>query len=358
MPVTPINVTTTFCYDSNPEKLVPVAELVDEYQEDELVYSRLAHPNSLKLEKVFESILGRPSVVYSSGLAAFYAIMTQVNPKHIAVADCYHGCQAICDIHTRNFGLKKLTLSEEDLEKLQPGDLVHLETPVNPQGTSKNIKWFADKAHAKGALLCVDSTLAPVPLQDPFKFGADIVMHSATKYFAGHSDLLAGVIAVKDTETKRKYILDRMYLGTNIANLEAYLLLRSLRSFELRIKKQSSNALKVVTHLNENKEKYKVLKDIYHSSLQTEDFVKEQLPNGYGAVFTIAVNTSETAKNLPYRLKYFHHATSLGGLESLIEWRALSDPYADHTLLRLSIGGEDPNDLIDDLDQALLSFNK
>lgn len=228
---------------------------------------------------------------------------------------------------------------------------------MNPYGTSKDINYFAEKAHAKGAILSVDSTFAPVPLQDPFKFGADVVMHSATKYFGGHSDLLAGVLAVKDAKTKSALYEDRIYLGTNIGNLEAYLLLRSLRSYELRIKKQSENVLEVVTYLNANKDKYKVLSKIFHSSLQDEPFVKEQLPNGYNPVFSITLDTKEHAKHLPSRLKYFHHATSLGGLESLIEWRAMTDEHVDQALLRVSIGGEDSADLIADLEQALLSFN-
>lgn len=98
------------------------------------------------------------------------------------------------------------------------------------------------------------------------------------------------------------------------------------------------------------------MKKIYHSSLQTEPFVKEQLPNGYGPVFVIIVDSEETGKTLPSRLKYFHHATSLGGVESLIEWRAVTDPYVERNLLRVSIGTEDPNDLIEDFKQALLSF--
>ncbi|ONH65987.1 Cystathionine gamma-lyase [Cyberlindnera fabianii] len=355
--VTPINVSTTFRYPKEPELLHAVADLPDGYPEDDYVYSRLNHPNAVRIEEVFEQILGGPSVIYSSGLAVFNAIMTHFNPKQVAVGPCYHGVRKILDIHTRNFGLKQLSYSEEDLDKLQPGDIVHIETPVNPEGYSKDIKWFAEKAHAKGALLSVDSTFAPPPLQDPFKFGADIIMHSATKYFGGHSDLLAGVLCVKDRAIKKQLIDDRMYLGTNIANLEAYLLLRSLRSYDLRIKRQSENALKVVTFLRDNKHRFKVLKELHHSSLQTEPFVKEQLPNGYGPVFALNVDSKETAKNLPSRLKLFHHATSLGGLESLIEWRAVTDPYVDQTLIRVSIGGEDPDDLIADLESAFLSFN-
>lgn len=302
-------------------------------------------------------IIGAETVIYSSGLSAFNGLITHFNPKQVAVGQCYHGVHGILDIETRNHGLKQLSLEAEDLEKLQPGDLVHIETPVNPFGTSYDIKYFAEKAHAKGAILSVDSTFAPPPLQDPFKHGADVVMHSATKYFGGHSDLLAGILAVKSKELKKKLWFDRVYLGTNIGNLEAFLLLRSLRSFDLRIKKQSDNAFKIVQFLEQHKHEYKGLKKIYHSSLQTEPFVKEQLPNGYGPVFVIIVDSEETGKFLPSKLKYFHHATSLGGVESLIEWRALTDPHVQRDLLRVSIGTEDPNDLIEDFHQALLSFN-
>ncbi|CCH43805.1 Cystathionine gamma-lyase [Wickerhamomyces ciferrii] len=356
--ITPINVSTTFRYNEDPNTLTAIADLPNGYPEGEFVYSRLSHPNSEKVEAVFDKILGGHSVVYSSGLGAFNGLITHFNPNQVAFGQCYHGVHAILDIQTRNRGLKQLSLNEEDLEKLQPGDLIHIETPVNPFGTSYDLKYFAEKAHSKGALLSVDATFAPPPLQDPFKFGADIIMHSATKYFGGHSDLLAGVLAVKSKDVKRRLVDDRIYLGTNIANLESYLLLRSLRSFDLRILKQSSNALKVVTFLNENKHRFKSLVKIHHSSLQTEPYVKEQLSNGYGPVFAINVDSEETAKHLPSKLKYFHHATSLGGVESLIEWRAITDPYVEKTLLRVSIGTEDPQDLIEDLDQAFSSLSR
>lgn len=353
----PINVSTTFKYNEDPSTYTAVADLPDGYPEGEYVYSRVVHPNSDRVEAILDKIIGAETIIYSSGLSAFYALITHFNPKQVAFGQCYHGVRGIVDIQTRNHGLKQLSLEPEDLDKLQPGDILHIETPVNPFGTSYDIKYYAEKAHSKGAILTVDSTFAPPPLQDPFKHGADVVMHSATKYFGGHSDLLAGVLAVKSKEIKRKLQEDRIYLGTNIPSLESYLLIRSLRSYELRIRKQSDNVLKVVTFLNEHKHEYKGLQKIYHSSLQTEPFVKEQLPNGYGPVFVIIVDSEQTGKYLPSKLKYFHHATSLGGVESLIEWRALTDPYVDRKLLRVSIGTEDPNDLIADLHQAFLSFN-
>ncbi|KRZ99550.1 uncharacterized protein AC631_04675, partial [Debaryomyces fabryi] len=148
---------------------------------------------------------------------------------------------------------------------------------------------------------------------------------------------------------------DRLALGTNIANLESYLLLRSLRTFELRILRQADNTEKLVKHLVSNRDKYPKLKKIYHSSLQTESFVKKQLPNGYSPVFCIELDNESNAKEFPSKLRYFHHATSLGGVESLIEWRVLSDPGIIPTLLRVSVGAENADDLIADFDKALRS---
>ncbi|CCC70813.1 hypothetical protein NCAS_0F03290 [Naumovozyma castellii] len=348
----PINVTTTFRYD--PNDLIPWSERENlDFMDKTPIYSRLGHPNSTRLESIFSEVLNGHAVIYSSGVSAFFAAMVHYNPKRLFMGQSYHGCRAIANILTRNYNVEQHPL--EDIEKYaQKGDIVHLETPVNPYGTSLDISEFARRAHAKGALLCVDSTFAPPPLQDVWEFDADIVMHSATKYFGGHSDLLSGVLVVKDEDVARQLRDDRIYLGTNVANLESYLLLRSLRTFKMRIERQSENATKVVKFLNDNKGKFgNVLDKIYHSSLQTEPFVKKQLKGGYDPVFSITLKNKEQCKKFPLLLKYFHHATSLGGIESLVEWRAMTDPYIDQTLIRISIGCEDADDLINDLSAAL-----
>lgn len=357
--VPPINVTTTFKHPDDPADLVAAVDKdPQEWFNGKPIYSRLSHPNSEATEVIFSKLFGHPSVVYNSGLGAFGALLTHYHPKRLFFDKCYHGCHGIADLASRWGALEQHGLSAEELEQyLQEGDLVHLETPVNPDGTSYDISYYAQIAHEKKAILSVDSTFAPYPLQDPFLFGADVVMHSATKYFGGHSDLLAGVLVVKDEETRAALLEDRVYLATNISNLDAYLLIRSLRTYELRIKQQSENAEKLVKYLYENKAKYPVLKEINHSSLQTEEFVKKQLPNGFGPVFSILLDSPDTAKVLPSKLKFFHHATSLGGVESLIEWRALSSSGTDKTLLRISVGIENIEDLIEDFSQALASYN-
>lgn len=348
----PINVATTFRYDNNDLVAWNDRENLD-FMEKQPIYSRLAHPNSTRLESIFSEILDGHAVIYSSGCAAFFAAMIHLNPKRIFMGQNYHGCRAIANILTRNFDIKQYKLEEIE-EFAQEGDVVHLETPVNPYGTSYDIQSFADRAHSKGALLVIDSTFAPPPLQNVWEFGCDMILHSATKYFGGHSDLLSGVLVVKDEDACKKLRDDRIYLGTNVSNLESYLLLRSLRTFEMRVLKQSDNATKIVNFLNENRSKYdKVLDKLYHSSLQTEDFVKKQLKGGYGPVFALTLKSVDQCKKFPAKLEYFQHATSLGGIESLVEWRALTDPYIDQTLIRVSVGCENVDDLIQDLANAL-----
>ncbi|KAG7194136.1 uncharacterized protein KQ657_004844 [Scheffersomyces spartinae] len=352
----PINILTTFSYPLDSSKLVKASDAGD-FNVDEIVYSRLSHPNGLMAEAAISTLTGGNVVLYASGLAAFLALITHVNPKRLAIGKAYHGVHGISKIWERNHGLEILDLYDSaSIDKLQPGDLVHLETPLNPTGEHYDIQYYTDLAHSKGAVILIDSTFSPPPLQDPFVFGVDFVMHSATKYFGGHSDLLAGMLITKDTNVYQKLVEDRVYLGSNIANLESSLLLRSLKTFELRVLKQSENASKIVAFLDSNRDKFKVLIKIYHGSLQKEPFVTKQAINGYHSpVFSIDLKDEETAKLFPSKLKYFHHATSLGGVESLIEWRALSDEHAAPTLLRVSVGVENVDDLIADIEQALLA---
>lgn len=349
----PINISTTFRYDNDPSKLVKIQDLDPNLPIEDHVYSRETHPNASMVEEIIGKMTGAHAVSYSSGLSAFFAALTYFNPKVVAIGNGYHGCHEILDIFKENWGVKEISLTD-DFSQLGKGDIVHLETPVNPDGTSFDISEFAKKAHERGALLIVDATLAPPPLMDPFLWGADMVMHSATKYFGGHSDLLAGILLSKDPKVKTGLIRQRIALGSIISNLESSFLLRSLRTHELRVMKQSENATKIVKFLDDNKEKYSQIVSISHGSLQTEDFITKQMPNGHSALFSVIFSTEEYARAFPSKLKYFLHATSLGGVESLVEWRALSDDKIDPRLVRFSIGVESVDDLIDDLKSALV----
>lgn len=336
------------------------------------IYSRDSAPNFTRFETVLSSLLNGKVVSYSSGLAAFNAALTLLNPKRISIGDGYHGCHGVIGLFNRISGLEKLDLNCS-AEQLDVGDVIHLETPVNPFGTAFNIEEFAKKAHSRGAYLIVDSTFAPPGLQDPFIWGADLVMHSGTKYFGGHSDLLCGVLATKRDDWAGQLRNDRLFLGSILGNMEGWLGVRSLRTLEIRIQRQSQNATKLVQWLNKTLHTstsnsdpkdsdvvsvQTVLKQIFHASLQKdeESWLLKQMPNGFGPVFSIIVRDGDTARKLPSKLSYFQHATSLGGVETLIEWRRMSDVHVDSRLLRISVGLENWEDLRDDLVQAFRSL--
>ena len=254
-------------------------------------------------------------------------------------------------------------------EQLSAGDLIHVETPVNPYGTAVSISELAAKAHPRGAYLMVDSTFAPPPLQDPFSLGADVVMHSCTKYIGGHSDLLGGLLAIRHdydntpnngAEIAHKLRTERLLLGAVMGSLEGWLGLRSIRTLSLRITKASNNATKLVEWLHSlSSSSASPISKVHHASLQissdatSSSWLPKQMTNGYGPVFALTMRTAKMARHLPSKLALFHHATSLGGVESLIEWRALSDASADERLLRVSVGCEDWEDLKKDLEKAL-----
>jgi cystathionine gamma-synthase len=379
----PIHTSTTFRYPSDPSLLEPVpddGEFVD--LQTPLVYSRLASASTNRLETILAPLiypdateeeldgsggLANHVISYTSGLSAFHALLVNVVPKVIAISGGYHGCHGVIDLHKKMHGVKTVDLhapdSEWDAAGLGKGDLVHLETPLNPTGEAFQISKYAERAHKRGALLSVDATFAPPGLQDPFKWGADLVMHSGTKYIGGHSDMLCGILAVAkgDEGLKRARTMrsERLFLGAVLGSLEGWLGVRSLRTLDLRVQRQSSNAGHLVQWLHDSLYLKgadadvvgAVVSKVSHASLQAEDmgWLKEQMSNGFGPVFSIYMKEMQQARSLPSKLRLFHHATSLGGVESLIEWRRMSDTDVDERLLRVSVGVENWEDLKNDL---------
>ncbi|KAE8147351.1 pyridoxal phosphate-dependent transferase [Aspergillus avenaceus] len=359
----PIHLSTTFRFPSNPDDLLPSVDPVDEFDGTNYVYSREFAPNATRFEAVLSSLIGGHAVSYTTGLAALHAALVLLNPRRISIGEGYHGSHEVISVVSRLSGLEKLSL-DCPAESLDKGDVILLETPVNPLGTAFNIEEFAQKAHVRGAYLIVDSTFAPPSLQDPFKWGADIVMHSGSKYFGGHSDLLCGVLATKREDWTKKLFEDRLAFGSVTGNLEAWLGLRSLRTLEVRVERAGKSSEKLISWLHQAQKAENpapgseehiiqtVLQKMYHASLQDEPWVRKQMPNGFGPVFSVVLQSEDFAKVLPSKLHLFQHATSLGGVESLIEWRALSDSRVDRKLLRVSVGLENWEDLKNDLLQA------
>lgn len=367
----PMHVSTTFRYSRDPAELRHWDNTNSVNGGDSHIYSRDSAPNSTRLEAILTAILrGGPAITYASGLSAFHAMLVHLNPRRVAISGGYHGCHGVIALLHRLTGLEMVDLDCADTE-LAKGDVIHVESPVNPTGEARNLEFYAAKARRTGAYLTVDATFAPPPLLDPFQWGADIVMHSGTKYFGGHSDMLCGVLALAPRHSAwiEQLRQDRLVLGSVLGSLEGWLGVRSLRTLELRVRKQSTDAEKLVQWLvSEAEREGSVVKGLVskvnHASLQKEalegddPWLKRQMPSGFGPVFAFYMNEELDAKRLPSKLNLFHHATSLGGVESLIEWRHMSDGTCSKKLLRVSVGVEGWEDLRDDLLQGFEALAK
>ena len=176
----PIHLSTTFHYASKPEELVPAADQDSSVPADAHVYSRDTAPNTSRLEILLTPLLSAPCVTYSSGLSALHALYVFLRPDRVLNGSGYHGSRGVLGLHEKLHGMKVLPL-DHPTEELQKGDVIHLETPVNPTGEARHIAAYAEKAHSRGAILVVDATFGPPGLQEPFRWGADVVMHSGTK---------------------------------------------------------------------------------------------------------------------------------------------------------------------------------
>lgn len=359
----PIHLSTTFRYAHDPEALIPKHDEETDLDNITHVYSRLSGPNTTRLEAVLAALLGGHALTYSSGLSAFHALLVHFRPGVVAIGEGYHGCHGVIGVLQRLYGLRKVSLWDEsqwDEAGLGQGDLIHVETPINPTGEAVSLEYYRKRADERGCLLTCDATFAPPPLQDPFAWGVDVVMHSGTKYFGGHSDMLCGVLAMKSRKWWTEMWSERMYLGSVMGSLEGWLGVRSVRTLELRIMAQSRGAANIIAWLSsalerEDGEVSRVVKasvyKLQHASLQKADmpWLQKQMPNGYGPVFSMWMKSSDMARKLPSKLRLFHHATSLGGVESLIEWRRMSDKGVDERVVRISVGVESWEDLRDDL---------
>ncbi|KAI0036040.1 cystathionine gamma-synthase [Vararia minispora EC-137] len=364
-----ISVTTSFQATlSNPEPTV-----TDIREGRAHGYSRLSQPTSTRVESVLSKIHDGYALTYGSGLAAAQAVLEFYKPKKIAITGGYYGVHLVIENYKRDRGVEVVDIDIEDYAGV---DLCWIETPLNPTGEARNLQYYADRVHAVGGQLVVDATFAPPPLQYPFKWGVDMIMHSGSKYLGGHSDLLNGTLVVK-TETdalltyfqlwKKRYVL-----GSPMGSFEAWLLLRSLRTLHLRVPRQSASATHLAQWLDHIArtpagETYDgvpggIIEKTFHSSLQGQDgnawSPAQQMEGGGSPTFAILMARPEWAEFLPRKLELFTNATSLGGVESLIEQRAKSSPGEDPRIVRISVGVEEVEDLKDDMRRVLQAISQ
>jgi cystathionine gamma-synthase len=265
------------------------------------------------------------------------------------------------------WGLKVDLVEASDLDAVRaavrPGatKLVWIETPSNPLWSLTDIAAVAKVAHAAGALLAVDSTAATPVLTRPIEHGADIVMHAATKYLNGHSDVVAGALATARTgDFWERVRRNRSMLGQIVGPLEAYLLIRGMRTLPLRVDTACASALELAERLT----RHASVTEVLYPGLPNHpghDVARRQMHGGFGGMLSIRVKGGEAAAiSTAARVELWKRATSLGGVESLIEHRASiegSGSPCPPDLLRLSTGIEDANDLYSDLDRAMRGAN-
>ena len=335
-------------------------------------YSRADNPTRTALEHALESIEnGARGLAFSSGLAAIDCVMRLLKPNDevIAMDDLYGGTYRLFTRFYQDLGIKFHFINMNDLELFQSKindktKLVWIETPTNPLMKLADIEAIAQITKKHNILFAVDNTFATPYLQKPLDLGADIVMHSATKYLGGHSDVIAGALVIKDEGLGKQLHFTQFATGATLGPQECFLVLRGIKTLHLRVERHCFNGQKVAEFLEQHPLVEKVLYPGLPSHPQ-HDLAKKQMPKGFGGMvsFTFKSRVKEDAIKFLEKLRVFTLAESLGGVESLANHPALmthasipADKRAEigvtDDMVRLSVGAEDIDDLLADLEQA------
>jgi cystathionine beta-lyase/cystathionine gamma-synthase len=332
-------------------------------------YARVANPTRTALQLCLGSLEGAEhGVAYSSGMGAVTTVMHLVHPSErvVCVNDVYGGVYRLFSqvYEPKGYEFEFLaadTINESLRDQLDERTrIVWLETPTNPLLNVIDIRTAADAAHEAGAMVVVDNTFATPYLQRPLELGADIVLHSTTKYLGGHSDVVGGFVATNDpTVAERLYFLQKS-LGAVPGPFDCWLVLRGLKTLAIRMRQHSENAKRIAEYLST----HQAVETVLYPGLPGHpghELAKRQMDD-FGGMISFLVESEEAAVELVARTKIWALAESLGGVESLIEHPARmthastaeSSFAAPKNLVRLSVGIESVGDLIEDLEQALV----
>jgi cystathionine gamma-synthase len=330
---------------------------------DDNYYLRSGSNDTIRaFEDAVGALEGGTALAFGSGMAAVAAVVEGQPAGAVAVVpkSAYSGTVALFDEQQRMGRMQVRPVDITDtaavLAALPGADLLWLETVTNPMLGVADLPTLIAAAHDVGALACVDSTFSTPLVVRPLEHGADVVMHSATKYLSGHSDLLMGVLVTRDPELTAGLKLRRDLTGGMPGALESYLALRGLRTLAIRLERAQANAQDLAARL----EAHPAVTRVRFPGLASDPGhgLATKLHHGYGAMISFEVaGSADDAEAVCQRVALINHATSLGGVESLIERRARHAIDATQgtppTLLRLSVGIEHVEDLWADLDQAL-----
>jgi cystathionine gamma-synthase len=353
--------------------VVPPIHMASTFQRDEdnrytsgRIYARADNPTYDQAESTLAALEGGArAMLFSSGMAAATACFLALKPgDHVVVPRVmYWSLRNWLLGFATDWGLEVSAVAADRTDEIaaaiRPGKttLVWIETPANPLWSVTDIAAAADLAHRAGARLAVDSTVATPVLTRPLSLGADIVMHSATKYLNGHSDLIAGaLVAARDDAYWQRLTTIRAQLGSTMGSVEAWLLQRGMRTLFPRVLWACRSAQAIA----ERFAGHPLVSEVLYPGLPGfagHAVAAKQMTGGFSGMLSVRIKGGERAAiATAARVEVWKRATSLGGVESLVEHRASvegPDTPCPTDLLRLSVGVEDPADLIDDLDQAL-----
>ena len=364
--VTPVFNTTTYSFKDLPE--------LKRYIEGDrslYLYSRYANPTVEDIERKIAALEGgEDCVVLSSGMGAVStALLNLVHAGDHLVSTpvLYGGVFSLMTIIMKNAGLQyefAQSAQPDDVRKLikPQTKVIYTETPTNPNLNVVDLKALAEVAHESGCLLVVDSTFGTPINQNPIELGADVVIHSGTKYLSGHSDLVCGAV-VGSKEHCRQFREYRKFLGTNLDPQAAFLFARGLKTLALRVEKHNQNGLAVAKYLESHPRVTKVSYPGLESS-PTYEIAKRQM-RGFGGMVCFEIEGGlESVGKVIERMQLFIHATSLGSVESLVSIPVLTSHIhyspeellqtgVNDSMIRLSCGIEEATEMIEDLERAL-----
>jgi cystathionine gamma-synthase len=340
------------------------------YQTTGYDYSRLQNPTREELENTIANLEnGRYGFAFSSGMAAISTILSLFSPgDHIIVSDdLYGGTYRLFDEIYKKYGMEFSYVDTSNIGNIEKAvkensKAFFVETPSNPMMKVADLKRISQLAKNKEMLLIVDNTFLTPYFQRPLEFGADIVIHSGTKYLGGHNDTLAGLIVVNDDVLSEKLKLVQKSEGAVLSPFDSWLILRGIKTLGVRLEKQQENAMEIAKWLCNNKS---VTRVNYVGLPEHEGYsVSKSQASGFGAMISFYVKDKQIVERVLEKVQLVIFAESLGGVESLITYPVVQTHAAipeemrqrigvTDTLLRLSVGIEAAEDIIADLEQAL-----
>ncbi|KAH3757401.1 Cys/Met metabolism pyridoxal-phosphate-dependent enzyme [Pelomyxa schiedti] len=319
------------------------------------IYSRDNQPTRSRVEGLLGSLIGGSALCFSSGSAAITCVLHALHPEKILTLNVgYPGSRAIVADYVTLMQGKVKASNKFSFDELDCHSLVYTEVPSNPTCDMVDIRAVATKVHAKRAILLVDCTFATPFLFSSLELGADIEVHSCTKFLGGHHDTLGGVLVCKDYMLYPSMARRRTHDGGVLGSFESWLLLRSLRTFAVRMQRQCSSAQIVATFLSSHPK----VKAVYNPCLPSHSshVIWKTCTTHAPPCFAFELQTAQQAQELPNKLRLVTHCTSLGGVETTIIWRYKYDQSVSQEMMRVSIGLEDPTELVADFQQALDSL--